>query len=123
MGLKLKRKFPLFVVVNPLKKEFRKLSNKKREKKHYLLFNFFNSKLNLNSKKINISYKENFKFILNFLLTKYLEFSFFYYKDYKNLITTDIYIYFLMLKNKYKYLLLLNFYKKRFFEKFNIKSV
>ncbi len=32
MGLKLKRKFPLFTVVNPLRKELRKLSRKKKRK-------------------------------------------------------------------------------------------
>lgn len=107
MGLKLKRKFPLFVVVNPLKKEFRKLSNKKREKKYNLLFNFFTSKIDLNLSKNQFNYKKSFRFILTFLFEKYLELSFFYYKNYKTLITTDIYIYFLMLKNKYKYVSLL----------------
>lgn len=123
MGLKLKRKFPLFVVVNPLKKEFRKLSNKKREKKYNLLFNFFTSKIDLNLSKNQFNYKKSFRFILTFLFEKYLELSFFYYKNYKTLITTDIYIYFLMLKNKYKYVSLLKIWKRKFLRIFRERSV
>jgi hypothetical protein len=107
MGLKLKRKFPLFNVVNPLKKELRKLSNKKKEKKHNLLFNYFTSKLDF--KNVNFDYKQSFRNILIYLFNKYLELSFFYYKKSKSLITYDIYTYFSMLKNKYKYRMLLNF--------------
>jgi len=112
MGLKLKRKFPLFVVVNPLRKELRKLAGKKKEKKSFLLFNYFNSKNNL--KKIKINYKESYSAILKHLCNKYLEVYVYYFKEYKMLITFDIYTYFLMLKNKYKYKMLLTFYKKKF---------
>jgi len=107
MGLKLKRKFPLFFVVNPLKKEFRKLSNKKREKKYNILLNYFSSKFSLNN--MLFDYKKSFKYTLIYLLKNYLELSYFYYRDFKNLITMDIYSYFLMLKNKNKYPSLLNF--------------
>jgi hypothetical protein len=107
MGLKLKRKFPLFYVVNPLKKEFRKLSNKKREKKFNVLFDFFSSKLQLN--KMSINYKRGFSNILIYLHTKYLEISSLYYEKYKTLVMIDAYIYFLMLKNKYKHQSLLMF--------------
>jgi len=36
IGLKLRKKFPLFFVINPLKKELRKLSGKKKDKKIFL---------------------------------------------------------------------------------------
>jgi hypothetical protein len=107
IGLKLKRKFPLFSVINPLKKELKKLSNKKKEKKINLLFNFFSSKLSLNN--ININYKKSFRDMLIYLFNKYLEISFIYYKESKSLIMIDIYVYFLILKNKHKYQSLLNF--------------
>ena len=123
MGLKLKRKFPLFVVVNPLKKEFRKLSNKKKEKKYNLLFNFFSSKIDLNLNKMNFDYKRSFRFILFYLFAKYLELSYYYYKEHKTLITMDVYIYFLMLKNKYKHPSLLMFWKKKFLQKFKEKRL
>ena len=81
MGLKLKRKFPLFVVVNPLRKELRKLAGKKKEKKSFLLFNYFNSKNNL--KKIKINYKESYSAILKHLCNKYLEVYVYYFQEYK----------------------------------------
>jgi len=81
MGLKLKRKFPLFFVVNPLKKELRKLSNKKKEKKFNLLFYFFSSKIKLN--KMSLNYKQSFINILTYLYKKYLEISFFFFDKYK----------------------------------------
>src|SRR6201996_2656540 len=101
MGLKLKSKFPLFFVINPLKKEFRKLSKKKKEKKSNLFFNYFSTKINLN--KININYKESYISVLKYLYSKYLEISIFYYKKYQMLITFDIFYYFFMLKKRYKY--------------------
>jgi hypothetical protein len=90
MGLKLRSKFPLFVVINPLKKEFRKLSRKKKEKKNYLFFNYYSAKIYLNKRKIN--YKESYVSILKYLYNKYLDIFGIYYKDYKMLITFDIYI-------------------------------
>jgi hypothetical protein len=107
MGLKLRSKFPLFVVINPLKKEFRKLSRKKKEKKNYLYFTYYSAKLYLNKRKIN--YKESYVSILKYLYNKYLDIFGFYYKDYKMLITFDIYIYFFMLKKYFKYKMLLTF--------------
>jgi hypothetical protein len=107
MGLKLKRKFPLFFVVNPLKKELRKLSKKKKEKKLNLLYELFTSKTTLS--KMTFNYKESFKNVLIYLLKKFLEISYFYYKNNKTLVMIDIYIYFLLLKNKYKYQSLLMF--------------
>jgi len=65
MGLKLKRKFPLFYVVNPLKKEFRKLANKKKEKKLGLLFDYFSSKIKLD--KTKMTYKDGFNSVLVYL--------------------------------------------------------
>jgi hypothetical protein len=117
MGLKLKRKFPLFFVVNPLKKELRKLSKKKKEKKLNLLYELFTSKTTLS--KMTFNYKESFKNVLIYLLKKFLEISYFYYKNNKTLVMIDIYIYFLLLKNKYKYQSLLMFWKKKFIYYFN----
>jgi hypothetical protein len=104
MGLKLKRKFPIFVVVNPLKKEFRKLAAKKKNKN-------FNPFLKSLSFKNRLSYKDSYMSILKYLYDKYLKYLFTYYEDYKMLITFDVYFYFFMLKNKYK--TLLTFYKKK----------
>jgi hypothetical protein len=105
MGLKLRSKFPLFVVINPLKKEFRKLSRKKKEKKNYLFFNYYSAKLYFNKRKIN--YKESYVSILKYLYNKYLDIFASYYKDYKMLITFDIYFYFFLLKKHFKYQTLL----------------
>jgi hypothetical protein len=118
IGLKLKKKFPLFFVINPLKKEFKKLANKKKKRKLDLLYNHFNygSKLD----KFSMTFKDGFKNFLSVLFNKFLSKSLFFYRNSKTLITTDIYIYFLLLKNKYKYLLLLKFLKKTFRENFKI---
>jgi hypothetical protein len=119
MGLKLKRKFPLFVVVNPLKKEFRKLSSKKREKKYNILFNYFSPISNPNN--LLFDYKKGFRYMLTYLLKKYIEFSEIFYKDFKSLITIDIYVYYLILKKKNKYLFFLNILKKKFLYYFKVK--
>jgi hypothetical protein len=116
MGLKLKRKFPLFFVVNPLKKELRKLSSKKREKKAFLLDHYFSSKLSLN--KINLDYKKSYSSVLVYLCKKYLEISLLFFENYKTLIMIDTYIFFFLIKKKYKYQSLLMFWKKKFLEYF-----
>ena len=118
MGLKLRSKFPLFVVINPLKKEFRKLSRKKKEKKNYLFFNYYSAKIYLNKRKIN--YKESYVSILKYLYNKYLDIFVSYYKDYKMLITFDIFFYFIMLKKKFRYKTLLPFWKKMFMRYCNL---
>jgi hypothetical protein len=109
IGLKLKKKFPLFHVINPLKKEFHKLSYKKRRKKYYLLSKFFFNKVKSRFKQINLRFKHTFKITLIYLFKKYLEISFYFFKKYRTLITIDLYIYLLILKDKYKYKLLLKF--------------
>ena len=127
IGLKLKRKFPLFNVINPLKKELKKLSNKKREKKSNLLFHLFNYKLNTN--KISINYKDSFKNILLYLYNKYMEFCIFYYKKYLTFITFDFFIYYIIINKKFKSYKKLKFLKSLFYiqvkkkkwEKFNKK--
>jgi hypothetical protein len=100
IGLKLKRKFPLFTVINPLKKEFRKLDYKKKEKNLAFLYSYFSTKIEINKLKIN--YKKSYRSMLNYLCNKYLEKSTFYHKIYGTLITFDMYIYFFMLKKKFK---------------------
>jgi hypothetical protein len=117
MGLKLKRKFPLFFVVNPLKKELRKLAKKKKEKKFNQLAELFNPKFNLN--KIRFSYRESFINVVTHLWKKYSEILFSYYEKNKTLIMIDIYIFFLLLKKKYKYQSLLILLKKKFLQFFN----
>jgi hypothetical protein len=67
-----------------------------------------------------MTFKDGFKNFLSVLFNKFLSKSLFFYRNSKTLITTDIYIYFLLLKNKYKYLLLLKFLKKTFRENFKI---
>jgi hypothetical protein len=114
IGLKLKKKFPLFHVINPLKKEFHKLAYKKRRKKYYLLSKFFFNKVKSRFKHINLRFKHTFKITLIYLFKKYLEISFYFFKKYKTLITIDLYIYLLILKDKYKYKLLLKIWKKKF---------
>ena len=66
--LKLKRKFPLFTVINPLKKEFRKLAYKKKEKNIASLYNQYSTKIEINKLKIN--YKKSYKSMLNYLCNK-----------------------------------------------------
>jgi hypothetical protein len=110
MALKLKRKFPLFYVINPLKKELRKLAYKKRKKKKNLIFSFLNYKTDL--KKIEIDYKFIFRSVLNLLLLRYNKTSKFYYKKYKTYITYEFFPFFFLLKEnrkKEKNQLLLNF--------------
>lgn len=106
IGLKLKRKFPLFFVINPLKKEFRKLSKKKREKKDNIFFDFFSPKNSVDLK-TRISYKTTFFSVLKYLYNKFINVLNVYFKQFNTLITFDIYIYFLILKNKHKYQVLL----------------
>ena len=101
IGLKLKRKFPLFTVINPLKKELRKLSNKQKDSKNHLFLELYNWKTKL--KKKNYDYKNYYKNILFFLYNKYIEVSFFFYKDYFTFITCDFFIYFTILKKKFNY--------------------
>jgi hypothetical protein len=118
IGLKLKKKFPLFFVINPLKKEFKKLGKKKRKRKLDLLYNHFNygSKLD----KLSLTFKDGFRSFLSVLYNKYSLKSLYFYRKAKTLITTDIYIYFLLIKNRYKYLLLLKFLKLTFKQNFKL---
>jgi hypothetical protein len=116
MGLKLKKKFPLFFVINPLKKEFRKLSEKKREKKKKVMVNYFGEKPNF-----LLSYKKNFYDILYHMQKRYKDLFLDFYISYKTLITYDIYAFFLMLKKRHKYHMLLMFYKQKFRKNLKVK--
>jgi hypothetical protein len=100
IGLKLKRKFPLFTVINPLKKELKKLATKKREKKAFSLFNLFSNKLNDRSK--FTGYKNTFKNMVIFLYNRFKEISIFYYTKNLTFITIDFLIFFFILKKKLK---------------------
>lgn len=113
MGLKLKKKFPLFVVINPLKKEFRKLSNKKKDRKSGLLFNYFSSKIIKDKAKID--YKVCYTNVLKYLYNKYFVFYYSYYKENKLLITFDIFVFIFFLKKNYKYNFFLILLKKKFY--------
>jgi hypothetical protein len=119
IGLKLKRKFPLFSVLNPIKKELKRLYFKKKEKNFSLLLNQydFNNKKSLIDFKIK--YRKGFNDVLFYLHKKYMELSSSYYVKFKTLITFDFYIYFLLLKNKYKNQMLL---RKLFFRFFHTKK-
>src|ERR1700742_2996781 len=101
IGLKLRGKFPLFYVINPIKRELKKLAKKKRVK------NLLNRKINTN--KLNLNLKNGFKNILTYLFIKYFNIYIFFYKKFKTLITVDIFSFFLILKKKKKYQLLLMF--------------
>jgi hypothetical protein len=97
IGLKLKKKFPLFYVINPLKKEFRKLAFKKKRKK-------FNSSPIYKSKyaKMLMNYKKGFQSVLNALYRAYLVEYLLFYKKFRTYVTYDMCIYILSLKCKYK---------------------
>jgi hypothetical protein len=99
IGLKLRGKFPLFYVINPIKRELKKLSKKKRTK------NLLNIKTN--EKKLILNFKNGFKNILIYLFNKYSDIFLFYYKKFKTLITSDVFSFFLILKKKKKHLMLL----------------
>lgn len=103
IGLKLKKKFPLFYVINPLKKEFRKLAFKKKRKK-------FNSSPLYKSKyaKMLMNFKKGFKSLLNALYRAYLVEYLLFYKKLKTYITYDMCIYILSLKCKYKAFLIIS---------------
>lgn len=102
IALKLKRKFPLFFVINPIKRELKKLFLKKKEKRFSLFVNLFElKKKNIITNKLE-TYKAGYKAILLYLYKKYVELSVLYYNEQKTLITFDFYIYFLLLKNKYE---------------------
>jgi hypothetical protein len=101
IGLKLRGKFPLFYVINPIKRELKKLAKKKRVK------NLLDKKNKEN--KFNLNFKNGFKNILTYLLNKYSDICLFYYKKFKTLITFDILNFFLILKKKKKYQMLLMF--------------
>lgn len=98
IGLKLKRKFPLFSVINPLKKELKKLSFKKRQKKAKTLSYLFNHKVS--DKVDQNTYKESFKNVLLYLNNKYIELSMLFYKKCLTFITFDIFINFMWLGGK-----------------------
>jgi len=97
IGLKLKRKFPLFTVINPLKKELKKLSYKKKDKKSNLLLNLFNYEFNNNKNKKN--YKDSFKNVILYINDKYIEILMFYYTTYLTFVTFDIFKYFYLILN------------------------
>jgi hypothetical protein len=102
IGLKLKRKFPLFSVINPLKKELKKLSHKKREKKTSLLINLFNSKKKNIFNNTEMNYKESFKDVLFYLNNKYMESLIQFYNNNYTFITFNIFIYYIYIINKNK---------------------
>jgi hypothetical protein len=116
IGLKLKRKFPLFSVINPLKRELKKLSYKKREKKKNLFSKLFNyTKNNINKK---MDYKSSFKNVLLYLNNKYIEFCIINYNYDLTFITFDIFMNYILIKNKYneKTKILQLYLKKKFIE-------
>jgi len=115
IGLKLKRKFPLFLVLNPIKKELKKLFFKKKEKKFSSLLSDYALNKNKSLLDLKIKYKKGFSDILLYLYKKYTELFVLYYKKLKTLITFDFYIYFFLLKNKYKNQMLLRKLFFRFF--------
>jgi hypothetical protein len=120
IGLKLKRKFPLFSVINPLKKELKKLSYRKRERKTSLLLNLYKYKKKniLNNSVIN--YKDSFKNVLLYLNNKYMESLMQFYINNSTFITFNIFIYYIYIINKNK-IKILNIYLKNYFVK-NIKE-
>jgi len=114
IGLKLKGKFPLFYVINHIKRELKKLAKKKRIK------NLFNKKININKLKLN--FKNGYINIITYLFNIYSNISLFYYKKFKTLITFDIFSFFYILKKKKKYQMLLIFLKN-FFKKSLRKNI
>lgn len=119
IGLKLKRKFPLFSVINPVKRELKKLYKRKKEKKSNLIRAFYDSKFGLNEKILN--YKDSFKNIILHFSEKYIEFYNFYYYNYNSLITFDFLIFFFFLKKKLKNFKIIKIIKKTFFERYREK--
>jgi hypothetical protein len=101
IGLKLRGKFPLFYVINPIKRELKKLAKKKRIK------NLLSKKVNINKLKLN--FKNVYINIITYLFNRYSDISLFYYKKFKTLITFDIFSFFLILKKKKEYQMLLIF--------------
>jgi hypothetical protein len=101
IGLKLRGKFPLFYVINPIKRELKKLAKKKKIK------NLLNKKVNIN--KLNLNFKNGYKNIITYIFNRYSDISLFYYKKFKTLITFDILNFFLILKKNSKYQMLLMF--------------
>lgn len=113
IGLKLKKKFPLFSVINPVKKELKKLYKKKKEKKSNLLIDLFD--LKFKKTKPILDYKDSFKGIILYFSNKYTEFYSYYFSKCKTLITFDFLIFFNFLKKKLKNIKLLKLLKKKFF--------
>lgn len=108
IGLKLRKKFPLFFVINPLKKELKKLAYKKRQNRSHLLRDYYDYKLK--KKEIYKDYKESFKNIILYFFNKFIELSFIYYKENLTFITFDYLIYYKIVN-------------KRFIKKFNSKDL
>jgi hypothetical protein len=107
IGLKLRKKFPLFSVINPLKKELKKLAYKKRENRSHLLHNYYDYKLK--KKQIHKDYKESFKNVVLYFYNKFIELNYIYYKQNLTFITFDYLIYYKIVK-------------KNFINKFNYKN-
>ena len=112
IGLKLKKKFPLFTVINPLKKELKKLARKKKEKKKKRLYYDSIGKSRFNTKLLD--YKTNFFLFVKYLSNKYLEALDFYFNKNSILITFDLYTFFFILKKKYKDQMLLVSLRNKF---------
>ena len=112
IGLKLRKKFPLFFVINPLKKELRKLSGKKKDKKIFLWANYSLYKIKL--KQISLDYKETFRSTLLYLNNKYLEVFMKYFKSNLTLVTSDLFVYLLLLKKRHKYPKYIKSWKEKF---------
>jgi hypothetical protein len=103
IGLKLKRKFPLFNVINPLKKELKKLSYKKKERKASFFYKLFSHKKNLLADNItSLNYKDSFKNVLLYLNNKYIESSMLFFLNKSTFITYNIFIYYIYIKTKNK---------------------
>lgn len=113
IGLKLKKKFPLFAVINPVKKELRKLYKKKKEKKSNLLFDLFD--LKFKKSKAVLDYKASFKSVILYFSSKYIEFSNYYFNKNKTLITFDFLIFFNFMKKKLKNVNIFKIIKKKFY--------
>lgn len=119
IGLKLKRKFPLFNVINPVKRELIKLYRRKKEKKSNLIRAFYDSNFGLNEKILD--YKDSFKNVIFYFSEKYTEFYNYYYNVYNSLLTFDFLIFFFFLKKKLRNWKKSKLFKNTFF--LNLKKI
>lgn len=98
IGLKLKRKHPLFRVINPIKRELRKFSFQKKDSLRIRLSKIYG--LELKNQYIINTNKKEFIYLLLLIYDLYEKDYFLYYKKNQTHMTFDLYIYITML---YKY--------------------